>query len=264
MEKINTSSTSSAVESVQADNLPVIQESGSPKLPKFNSNLFLPISILIAAVLISGTILYSKNNSTPQPGQPTPGAKAKVDIKISPEDHVLGNEDAKVTIVEFSDFQCPFCRSFWKDTLSQIRTEYIDTGKAKLVYKHFPLDFHPSAKIAAQASECASEQSKFWEMHDKIYAEQEKLGTGTVQFTAKDLKKWAVQIGLEAKAFNACLDSGKYAARVDSDAAYGAQLGVSGTPSFFVNGQLTVGAQPFATFKALIDTELNKKGGWLW
>ena len=112
---------------------------------------------------------------------------------------------------------------------------------------------------SAQAAECADDQGKYWEMHDKIFAEQEKLGQGTVQFTVQNLKKWAFEIGLNTANFNRCLDSGKYKAEVDKDTADGNAAGVSGTPSFFVNGWLTVGAQPYSVFKGLIEEELKKK-----
>lgn len=113
------------------------------------------------------------------------------------DDAHLGDENAPVVMIEFSDFQCPFCRSFWRDTLPLIKSEYIDTGKVRFVYRDFPLGFHQGAMPAAQAAECAREQDKFWEMHDKIFIEQEKQGTGTIQFGADDLKRWASEIGLK-------------------------------------------------------------------
>lgn len=225
---------------------------------RFNQNLFLPISILIAAVLVSGTILYTRG-MLPF-GGPAGGGEneppAKVKVEVSDSDHMLGSKDAKVTIVEFSDFQCPFCRTFFNDAYAKLKKEYIDTGKVRLIYKHFPLSFHAMATPAANASECAAEQGKFWEMHDKIFQEQSKLGTGTVEFAVKDLKKWAAQIGLKAAQFNSCLDSKKYQSRVDGDTTYGGELQVSGTPTFFINGNRLVGAQPFASFQNLIDKEL--------
>lgn len=190
---------------------------------------------------------------TNQPQQPP--AKVEVDPGHLP---VLGNKNAKVTVVEFSDFQCPFCRRLWKDTLTQLKKEYIDTGKIKFAYRHFPLSFHPAAKPSAQASECANQQGKFWEMHDKIFEEQEKQGQGTIQYTVDDLKKWARDLGLNVTKFNECLDSGKYAKDVSEDEAAGQKAGVQGTPATFVNGQLVSGAQPYSAFKTLIDGELAK------
>jgi len=165
-----------------------------------------------------------------------------------------------VTIVEFSDFQCPFCRSFYTGTYKQLLQEYVDSGKVKFYYKHFPLDqIHPSARPAAEAAECARDQGKFWEMHDKMFDEQQKQGSGTIAFSKDDLKNWAKQVqGLDAARFNQCLDSGEKASLVQQHQTEGLQLGVSGTPTFFVNGIELVGAQPYAAFKQVIDQELAK------
>lgn len=175
------------------------------------------------------------------------------------DDAILGNKNAPVTIIEFSDFQCPFCRKFWKEALQQIKKEYIDTGKVKFVYRDFPLPFHPGAIPAAQAAECAKEQGKFWQMHDAIFEEQEKQGSGTIQFGAADLKTWAAKIGLSAAKFNQCLDSGKYQQEVEKDIADGSAVGVNGTPATFVNGVLVSGAQPFSVFKSAIEQALNNQ-----
>jgi len=205
--------------------------------------------------------------STAQPGVPqtapnaprqvAPGVKVDVDKGHLP---VLGNKNAKVTIIEFSDFQCPFCRRFGKDTLPQIKKEYIDTGKVQFAYRHFPLTaIHPMAVPTAQASECANEEGKFWQLHDKIFEEQEKLSPGsTAQFEASDIKRWASELGLNTTQFNQCLDSGKFAKNVTDDEQEGQKLSVSGTPTIFVNGQVVVGAQPYSAFKTLIDQELAK------
>lgn len=228
------------------------------------TKLFLPGAILIAAVLISGTLMYTKAGSNKNVagsnigGQQAPQAGAKVDVSAD-NDAFLGNEKAKVVVIEFSDFQCPFCRSMWRDTLPQIKKDYIDTGKIKFVYRDFPLDFHAGAKPAAEGTECARDQGKFWELHDKIFQEQDKQGQGTIQFTKADVVKWAGQIGLNMSQFNQCLDSGKYKAEVEKDMADGTAAGVSGTPATFINGRLLVGAQPYSSFKAIIDEELSKK-----
>lgn len=232
------------------------------------SKLFLPIAAVLAGVMISSAVLYTR--SSPQTAAETGGTVQQVAgntqqaggvVNVSADDDaVLGDPNAPVTLIEFSDFQCPFCRKFMKETLPQIKKGYIDTGKARLVYRDFPLSFHPGAMPAAEGSECAREQSKFWEMHDVIFDEQEKQGSGTVQFTADDVKKWAAKIGLNTSKFNQCLDLGKYKQEVEKDIADGSAAGVSGTPAVFVNGRLMVGAQPFAAFKAVIDEELLKAG----
>ncbi len=167
------------------------------------------------------------------------------------DDPVKGDKNAKVTIIEFSDFQCPFCGRFYSQTLPEIEDTYVKTGKVKLVYRDFPLSFHQNAQKSSEAAECADDQGKFWEYHDKLFENQAALDDASLKQYAKDL-------GLNTATFNSCLDSGKNAAEVQKDFADGQKYGVSGTPSFFVNGQRIVGAQPFASFKTLIDAELAK------
>jgi len=147
-------------------------------------------------------------------------------------------------LVEFSDFECPFCGRHYQ-TLKKILSDY--KGKVRLVYKHFPLGFHPNAQKAAEASECASEQGKFWEYHDKLFENQP---TG---YSLEKFKQWAKDLGLNSSKFNDCLDSGKYAKKVQADYQEGLQKGVNGTPATFVNGQLVSGALPYEAFKQIID-----------
>ncbi len=193
-------------------------------------------------------------------GQPL-GNQPSGPVNVSADDDAfLGKENAPVTIIEFSDFQCPFCRRFWKETLPQIKQAYIDTGKVKFVYRDFPLPFHAGATPAAEGAECAREQDKFWQLHDAIFQEQDNQGQGTIQFTADDVKKWAAKIGLNTSKFNQCLDSGNYKQEVEKDIADGSAAGVNGTPATFINGLLVSGAQPFAAFKVIIDEELKKLG----
>lgn len=233
----------------------------------------IPTAILIVGVMISASILYVGNAGTASifkaaqntAPTPTPTVIQNPSSLIDPTDPVLGSAHAKVTIVEFSDFQCPFCRQFSISTFGQIKSTYIDTGKVRLIYRDFPLSFHPSAKPAALAAQCAQEQGKFWEMHDKIFGEQQKKEpdpstvSTTMTFTVADLKNWASQIGLNMAQFNSCFDSGKYNDRIDADSKAGTDAGVSGTPTFFINGQAVVGAQPFSVFQAAIDQALAAK-----
>lgn len=171
------------------------------------------------------------------------------------DDAVKGNPNAPVTIVEFSDFQCSFCARFFMQTLPQIRSEYIDTGKVKLIYRDFPLNsLHPQATPAALAAECAKEQDKFWEMHDLIFQNQGSLSDASY-------KQWASDLGLDTTQFNDCLDSGKYAEEVSKDLQDGVSAGVGGTPSFFVcraedDCEFIRGAQQFNVFKQVIDAAL--------
>jgi protein-disulfide isomerase len=161
-----------------------------------------------------------------------------------------GPATAPVTIVEFSDFECPFCSRLFP-TLKAVENIYLD--RVRIVYRQFPLRrIHPFAEKAAEASLCANEQGKFWEMHDSLFGDQEHL-------TIEALKARAVQLKLDTRAFNACLDSGKQVAAIDKDIADGAKAGVNGTPTMFINGRRLLGAQPFAEIQAVIEDELKKK-----
>lgn len=162
---------------------------------------------------------------------------------------ILGEEDAPVTMVEFSDFQCPYCARFFEQTFPQLKENYIKTGKVKLAFRHLPLSFHQYAQKTAEASECANEQGKFWEYHDTVFNNQDQL-SDTI------LSTWAGEIGLDVKKFDDCLESGKYKEKVQADSNDAGSYGVSGTPSFFINGKLLVGAQPYEAFQQVIDAEL--------
>lgn len=256
----------SEVQSVSSSVAPVIEvkTSKAGMAWKFVGNNFLALAILVAGVMVSGSLLYTNSSGAKlvgaqinNNGQQTPQPGAKVNVSAD-NDPILGNTNAKVTIIEFSDYQCPFCRAFWKDALAQIKKDYIDTGKVRFVYRDYPLPFHPMSMPSAQAAECAGEQGKYWEFHDKIFAEQDKLGQGTVTYTAQDLKKWAAAIGVDTAKFNQCLDSAKYKSEIEKDMADGSAAGVSGTPTAFINGRIIVGAQPYSNFKAIIDEELKK------
>ena len=188
---------------------------------------------------------------------PTNDASAEGDNVIVEEvsiddDPVLGNENAPVTMVEFSDFQCPFCGTFRRETFNKIKEEYIDTNKIKLIYRDFPLrEIHPFAQKAAEAAECADEQGKFWEYHDILFENQQKLDD-------EDLKKYAADLKLDTSEFNDCLESGKMTEEVNKDYNEGSSYGIDGTPAFFINGISLSGALPFESFKTIIDKELAK------
>ena len=161
---------------------------------------------------------------------------------------VRGSTKASVTVVEFSDFQCPFCVRA-RPTVARVRESYGD--KVRWVFRHFPLSFHPYAEKAGEAAACAGDQGKFWEMHDALWLHNTKLEVA-------DLKGYAGAIGLNAAAFGQCLDSGRHAGLVSRDTEAGASYGVSGTPAFFVNGRPLIGAQPFEAFQQVIDDELQR------
>jgi protein-disulfide isomerase len=161
-----------------------------------------------------------------------------------------GPASAPVTIVEFSDFQCPFCARV-NATIAQVLSHYGE--RVRLVFRDYPLPIHADAPKAHEAGRCAAEQGKFWPMHDRLFADQAALAPD-------GLKRSAGEIGLDRARFDACLDSGRHAAAVQKDLAAGQSAGVTGTPAFFVNGRMIAGAHPFAEFRRLIDDELQRKG----
>ncbi len=170
-------------------------------------------------------------------------------VEVAATGPAKGPQKAPVTIVEFSDFQCPFC-SKAENTVSQVLAEYKD--KVRVVFRDFPLPFHGQAQKAAEAAHCANDQGKYWEMHGKLFANQSSLEVPA-------LKGYAHDLGLDQAKFDKCLDSGEKAKAVDANKKAGEEAGVSGTPAFFVNGRMISGAQPFESFKTLIDAELAQK-----
>jgi len=183
--------------------------------------------------------------------QEIPNEKVEVTAGDSPSD---GSENAQVTIIEFSDYECPFCGRFYSETLPQLKEKYIETGKVKLIFKDFPLSFHPSAQKAAEAARCARAQrgdTGYWKMHDKLFENQASL-------SIENYKKWAKEIGLNQGVFDACIDSDRYADDVKRDLTYGESLGITGTPGFFINGISVSGAQPFSVFEQIIEQDLSE------
>lgn len=163
----------------------------------------------------------------------------------------IGGKNAPITIVEFGDFQCPFCRAA-ETPLTELQKKYGD--KIRLVYMDFPLGIHPDAFQAAEAARCASAQDKFWPYHDALFADQSKLDMAGLKATAK-------RLGLNTKEFDACLASKKYDADIRHDMAEGTSLGVTGTPTFFINGRELEGAQPLQNFERVINEELAEAKG---
>jgi len=223
-------------------------------------NLFIPIAIIIGALIIAGAILYTtkiSRESSPQKEivSLSPGEEKKegevAKFTITEENHIRGDLASPVTIVEFSDFQCPFCARF-HPTMQQVLAEY--QGKVRWVYKHFPLDqIHPQARPAAEASECIFEQKGndgFWGFTDALFENQSKLGESFY-------KELAVQIGVNTDQFNQCLSSRKYKDKVEADYQEGIKAGVRGTPGSFVNGEPLPGAVPYEAVKAVVDQALT-------
>lgn len=264
-------------ESSQAeDKTPVAERTNDEyielKLPKVPRRIGLPLLILLSVGLAffagyqTAKVTYwedkEKMLSTALAGggiaQPSPTPEFyKVGNGHLPP---LGKADAKVTIVEFSDLQCLFCRKFWKDTLPQIKKDYIDKGLVKLVYRQYPLppDLHPAARDLSEASECANDQGKFWEFHDKAFEEQAKQGEGTIAITTEDITSWAADLGLDVAKFTSCFTNKSATKKIDDDMAEGQKVNVSSTPTFYINGQMVVGALPYSSFKTIIDEQLKK------
>ncbi|MCX6800504.1 MAG: DsbA family protein [Candidatus Falkowbacteria bacterium] len=189
----------------------------------------------------------NNGNNNNANNQPTDAPPAKVDIAIKSDDWVRGKKDAKVTIVEFSDIQCPFCSRF-HNTMKQVMAKY--PNDVKWVFKHFPLDsIHPYARKAAEAAECAGKQGKFWEYIDTLYANQESLNDDY-------LPKVADLVKLDKAKFEKCLSSGETKKLVDDDYNEGIKYGVRGTPGNFINGESQPGALPFAQMEAVIKSKL--------
>ena len=173
------------------------------------------------------------------------------DVEIESTDPSLGRASAPVTIIEFSDFQCPFCQRV-APTIKKIRDTYGD--KVRIVWKDFPLtSIHPEAFKASEAAHCAGDQGKYWEYHDRLFANQQQL-------QIPQLKAHAGAVGLDQAAFDQCLDSGKHAANVQADIDLGASMGVQSTPTVYINGRVVTGAQPIGVFTSVIDEELAKAG----
>lgn len=172
---------------------------------------------------------------------------------VTDDDHIRGDKNAEITVIEYSDFECPFCSRF-HPTMQQVMTDY--SGKVRWVYRHFPLSFHPEALPAANASECAAEQNKFWEYADKLFENQDSLSSDYY-------KKLATELGLNVNQWQGCFDGSKYADKIESQSAGGASAGVTGTPGSFIvdqdgNAIPIKGALPYSSVAAAIDQLLGK------
>lgn len=222
---------------------------------------FVPAAIVVAGIVIAGSVVYGPvireqgAASIAKQGAPSAAAPsgAPVEVKIGDQDHIRGNSSAQVTIVEFSDLECPYCKQFHA-TMQQALAEYGD--KVRWAYKHFPLDqLHPKADKEAEAAECAGAMGgndMFWKYVDRVF----EITPSNNGLNLDLLPQIAGDLGLDGAAFEACLNSGKYADRVEEDYQQGVSLGVNGTPGSFVNGVPIQGAVPYGTLKAAIDEAL--------
>ncbi len=224
-------------------------------------DVFLPGAIVVAALLIAGALIYNTGAKALPPANTAAqiAGSAGSGSLIDSDDVILGNPDAPVTIVEFGDYQCPFCGKFFTDVEPLIRDQYIKTGKVKMVFRDFPF-LGDESERAAEASQCAAEQGKFWAYHDNLYRAEIADGKeNSGNLTAAFLASLAGRTGIDPVKFSSCLGSGTYAQEVKKDYDDGVAAGVRGTPATFVNGTPLTGAVPFAQFQAAIEEALAAK-----
>lgn len=205
----------------------------------------------VANVGSNGNVQVPTQQPNPTQGQQQV-VKAQVDVQGEP---CMGDEDADVQIVEFSDYQCPFCQRAFQQTFPEIK-KLVDSGDVRYCFKDYPLPFHEQADEAAIAANCAGAQGKYWEMHEKLFTTQGSWSGNTN--VASVFTGYAKELGLDESQFNSCVTDAEQKSEVDGDTAEGSAAGVSGTPTSYINGQQVVGAQPWAAFKAIIDAELTK------
>lgn len=228
-----------------------------------NYGLTLPMSILIAGLLISGSIVYLVGNKNqPVPAAPPSAAAPEPDLSrlLEPKerDAVLGEMGAPVTFVEYGDYQCPFCGRFFNQTELLLRENYVRTGKMKMIYRNLAF-LGSESQAAAEAAECAKDQGKFWAYHDELFREETADNAENNGNLNRALfLTLAERVGLKADEFTSCLDGKKYSELVQSDTREAQNLGINATPTNFVNGELIRGAQPYASFQAIIEKHLNQ------
>lgn len=259
----------------QPENLQTPKDKGSFTIPlpafptKFNLTQIITVALVIMAFLLGS--LYTKvqylekNGGSPLQAAAAQTAQAETKVSVD-DDPVLGDKNAKVTLIDFSDYECPFCKRYFDDTYSQIKKDYVDTGKVKIVFRDLPLPFHQNAHKEAQAAECARDQggdAVYYKYHDEIFKRTTSNGTG---LALTELSVIANDLGLNGATLQSCLDSNKYKSEVDKDLADASAVGANGTPTFFIGkstsngvivGSKLVGAQPYSAFKLIIDQVLK-------
>ncbi len=226
--------------------------------------------VLAAAMFVNFRMVLNRLGNLPaimaqnSPAAPTAPAVAgaqvaaptgPVNITLKSNAPFLGKADAPVTVVEYADYECPFCEQWYKTVMPDLKTKYIDTGKVKFYYQDFAF-LGPDSNTAAEATHCAADQNMFWQYHDYLFSNQGQEGSGWA--TASHQKQFAQAVGLNISQFNQCLDSGKYKQQVLDETDAGKSYGVSGTPSVFINGTIIVGAQPLQSFEQAIDAALKQ------
>ena len=236
---------------------------GGPRSGGQNSYV-IPVSIVIAGVLVASAVLYANRGASdntaaiknaPALGAAAPGSPPSLH-DLAGDAPGIGDPKAPVTVVEFADFQCPFCGRFFQTVEVPLIEQYVKTGKVRFVYRNFAF-LGPESEDAAIAAACAGEQGKFWEYHDYLYGHQQGENEGA--FAKQNLKKFARAVaGIDGAKFDACLDQERYMNAVRAETAAGRSYGVTGPPATFINGRLVSGAQPIAAFVSVIEEELKK------
>ncbi len=215
---------------------------------------FIGISIILAGSLIAKQIAKNANPALTDSQLPA-AVLQKVDIEVPAGLPVMGSNDAKVTMIEFADFQCPYCKE-WQDTVfDELKAQYIDTGKVRFLFMDYAF-LGDESNQAAEAASCANDQNKFWEYHDKLYSEQEGENQG--KFKDQNLKRFASELNLDQAQFNSCLDNNTHQDKIINALATGESYGVNSTPTVFINGYKYPGINTFDYYKQVIEAELAK------
>ena len=218
------------------------------------SSFSVPMSIVVAGLLVAGAVWFRGSGNVDTTATIGGNKPIKVELGSLP---ILGEEKAKVAIVEFGDYQCPFCELFFQQVEPILRDQYIKNGQVKMVWRDFAF-LGPESFWAAEAARCANDQGKFWQYHDVLFNRQNGENQGA--FVKDNLKKFAEELGLDQTVFDSCLDGGKYTQAVKDDTDYGRSIGVNGTPATFINGEIVEGvnqADPFTSFKNVIEKYLK-------
>lgn len=247
-----------------------VDSSGSGNRPP--RDMFLPVSILIAAVVVGGALVFAalyKGGAAPAAGNAGNGAAAVTStsmtaqqaMTLGPRDAILGNASATVTLIEYGDYQCPYCGEFFSQTEPEIIQNYVNTGKVRFVFRDFAF-LGPESTAAAEAAQCAEDQNKLWPYHDALYSAKVADDANGGQeddgfFSTAELLKLGQQVGLTMSTFTSCVENNTDANIVAQEKGAAAAAGINSTPSFIINGQMLVGAEPYSTFQQTLDSALG-------
>ncbi|MBS0579301.1 MAG: DsbA family protein [Proteobacteria bacterium] len=212
-----------------------------------------------SALLAAALLALASGASGGAPAEPADAGPPPVRLKLDEKEFSLGRTDAPITMVEFTDYQCPYCRAFQAQTFAQLKAHYIDTGKLRFIVRDLPLEFHSSARPAAEAAHCAAEQGKFWEMHHALLTSKDPLASGGID-------KSAAAVGLDLARLHACMGAARYEGIIARNSATASMIGIHGTPAFVIGrmahgqleGQLAEGAFPYSEFDGALKEMLGE------